>query len=218
MSIQAIIWDLEGVLLRTQGKFLYQAAAERLNLPYETIRPFFYGEFNDRLDKGEYTQDEFWNHILQSLGLPPQEIQHLRDFLQYDFFIDPEMLANIRMYRQSFKTGLLTNFSEVLRPMLNSHWNVDSAFDEIVISCEIGMIKPHADIFKYMLQQLGCGAEEAIFIDDKPINVEGAQRVGIHAFLFTNQQEMNAKIHQIFNSQGSLADNKLTKSQIISGS
>jgi len=218
MSIKAIIWDLEGVLLRTKGKFLYQAAAERLKLPYETIRPFFYSEFNDRLDRGEFTQDEFWNHILQSLGLPPEEIQHLRDFLRNDFFIDSEILADIRMYRQSFKTGLLTNFSEVLRPMLNSHWNVDGTFDEIVISCEIGMIKPHADIFEYMLKKLGCTAEETLFIDDKPANVEGAHDIGLHAVLFTNRQEMNTRIHQVLNSQASPAGRDLTKSWLISGS
>ncbi len=88
-------------------------------------------------------------------------------FFYHDFQIDQQLLADVRTYHQTYQTGLLTNFSDRLRPMLESQWSVDGAFDEIIISCEIGMIKPSAGIYEHMLARMGCPASQAIFIDDK---------------------------------------------------
>lgn len=200
-TIKAIIWDLEGVLLRTEDVDIPAAVARRLKVPDEDVRKIFYGDFNDRVDIGEYRQDDFWNHILRSLNLPEDRKPDLLAFFYHDFQIDQQLLADMRAYHQTYQTGLLTNFSDMLRPMLESQWRVDGAFDEIIISCEIGMIKPFAGINEHMLARLGCSAGQAIFIDDKPGNVEGARQVGLHAIHFTDRQSMNRQIQTILTSE-----------------
>jgi HAD superfamily hydrolase (TIGR01509 family) len=71
---------------------------------------------------------------------------------------------------------------------------MDSAFDEIVISCEVRMIKPDPAIFHYTLNKLGIHPHEAIFIDDRPVNVESAQALGMQAILYSNRMEMKDQI------------------------
>ena len=81
--------------------------------------------------------------------------------------------------------------------MLSGPWRMDGAFDEIVISCEIHMIKPDPAIFHYTLDKLRIDPQEAIFIDDRSVNVEGAQALGMHAFQFSNRTDMNNRIQEI---------------------
>jgi putative hydrolase of the HAD superfamily len=201
MTIRAIIWDLEGVLLHTPDGNVPTSIARRLNVPAEKVYESFNSEFMDRVDIGEFTQDEFWNRMLDVLGLPCEDKRHLLDFINQDFFIDTELVSDILNYHKQYKTALLSNFSNALRPMLNDRWRMDGTFDEIVISSEVHMIKPHPEIYRYTLQKLGCAADETIFIDDRKINIDGAQAIGMHAFQYTNRSDMNRKIQEIV-SQG----------------
>lgn len=197
MSIRAIIWDLEGVLLQTRDEDVPTTIAHKLNVPVVKMREAFYSDFNDRVDKGEFTHDDFMNHVLDYLVLPHDRKTDLLDCFYQDFYIDAGMLADVRAYHQHYRTALLSNYSELLRKMLASHWRMDGAFDQIVISWEVHMIKPDPDIFHYTLEKLGCAPEEAIFIDDKAVNVEGARALGMQAFLFTGREDMNRRIEAI---------------------
>jgi HAD superfamily hydrolase (TIGR01509 family) len=202
MTIKAIIWDLEGVLLRTKDSDVSVSLAKRLDVPVDKVWEIFHGEFNDRMDMGEFSQNDFWNHILDTLGKPHSDKIHLLDFFYQDLYVDPDVLDDIRRYRRSCKIGLLSNYSEILRPMLQNQWNLIDEFDEIVISSEVKMIKPHADIFNYMLGKIGCEAHEAIFVDDRLPNVKGAEEVGMSAIHFTNRDEVNREIEQILTENG----------------
>ncbi len=86
MTIKAIIWDLEGVILRTNEGSISASLARLLQVPEEQVRPALFSDFNDRVDLGEYTQEDFWDFILETPGLPPQYKQLLRYFLCWDFF------------------------------------------------------------------------------------------------------------------------------------
>jgi HAD superfamily hydrolase (TIGR01509 family) len=161
------------------------------------MRQAFYSDFNDRVDKGEFTHDDFMNHVLDTLVLPREKKADLLDCFYQDFYIDTGMLADVRAYHQHYRTALLSNYSELLRKMLASHWRMDGAFDQIVISWEVRMIKPDPDIFHYTLDKLGCTPEEAIFIDDKAVNVEGARALGMQAIHFIGREDMNRRIDAI---------------------
>ena len=59
-----------------------------------------------------------------------------------------------------------------------------SLFDGLVFSGKIGLVKPNADIFNYLLNKFDLKAEETIFIDDNKKNTDGAKKVGINGYLF----------------------------------
>jgi putative hydrolase of the HAD superfamily len=198
MSIRAIIWDMEGVVLLNTQNSIPVCIANRLNIPLERLLQTAYDkEYSDQIDIGEHTQEEGWEHMLDNLGLPYSKKTELEKFFHEDVYIDQELVADIRAYRQRFKTALLSNYSDSMRPMLSGPWRMDGAFDEIVISSEVRMIKPDPAIFHYTLDKLGIHPQEAIFIDDRLVNVEGAQALGMHAFQYTGRAEMNRKIQEI---------------------
>jgi epoxide hydrolase-like predicted phosphatase len=197
MSIRAIIWDFEGVILLNPYGNPVMNIAHRLDIPVERLYKAFDAEFMDRVDKGEFTQEASWNHLLDALCLPRSDIKHLNDVFYKDFFVDQEMVTDIQGYRKQFKTALLSNYSDALRPMLANRWRMDGAFDEIIISCEVHLTKPNAAIYQHALQRLGTAPQETIFFDDREVNITGAQALGIHAFQYTGRAEMNRRIQEV---------------------
>ena len=61
---------------------------------------------------------------------------------------------------------------------------VENAFDALVISAEVGIMKPEPEIYQLALDKLGVSAREAAFVDDTPLNVEAARALGMHGILF----------------------------------
>ncbi len=60
---------------------------------------------------------------------------------------------------------------------------LDSTFDELVFSGEVGMRKPDREIFAYAADRVGAQLTRCVFIDDAPANVAAAQRYGMTAVL-----------------------------------
>jgi len=73
--------------------------------------------------------------------------------------------------------------------------------DGIVISSDIKMVKPHADIFNYVLDKYGLRAEECLFIDDIKENADGAEAVGIHGYVFDGDVEKLERYLQKLNAK-----------------
>ena len=48
------------------------------------------------------------------------------------------------------------------------------------------LLKPEAAIFRCLLDKYALRAEESVFIDDTPANVDGARRAGLHGLHFTD--------------------------------
>lgn len=62
-------------------------------------------------------------------------------------------------------------------------------FDGIVLSSEINHVKPEAIIYKTLLERNNLKPQECIFIDDRKINVDGGEAVGIKGYLFDGVAE-----------------------------
>ncbi len=59
----------------------------------------------------------------------------------------------------------------------------------MTFSYELGFIKPEAPIYQHAIEGLGVEPAEALFLDDRPENVEGARAAGIHAVVFDSWEE-----------------------------
>ena len=197
MSIKALIWDLEGVLLVSDDRKIEAMVARNLGVSEEVIGNFFHSDFNNRVDLGEFTQEEFWLKLLDHLGMPKDRLSGINDFFYRDLYIDQDMLERIKDYRKRYKSAMLSNYSDVLRPMLESCWRVDGAFDEIIISWEVKLIKPDPRIFDLTLQRLGVKKDEAVLIDDRIVNIQGAQKYGLHTVHFQTREQALADLEEL---------------------
>ena len=70
-------------------------------------------------------------------------------------------------------------------------------FTGIVVSSDIHMLKPNADIYKYILNKYNLKAEESLFIDDREDNVEGAKKVNIKGEVFKDDYDAIIKKYNL---------------------
>lgn len=75
-------------------------------------------------------------------------------------------------------TALVSNCADTTRGLLES-LGVVPLVDAVILSCEVGSVKPYPEIYVTALEELGIAAVDAAFIDDQPTFCVGAEAVGI---------------------------------------
>ncbi len=188
-AIKAVIWDLSGVVLHTIKGTFNSLLAERLGAPLNDIERLMSSVENKLWDMGEIDDDTFYTFLLKELNMPMEKKSVLRKFVLEDFYIDQEILAYTKKIRKSFTTVLLTNFPAHMHDFMKTDWIVDGAFDHIIASCDVKLLKPDPAIYTLTLARIGCRAEETVFIDDQEINVKTAQKLGINGIVYQSQTQ-----------------------------
>jgi epoxide hydrolase-like predicted phosphatase len=201
MKIQAIIFDLGGVLLRTTDLTPREKLASRLGLNRFELEDFIFGgESGDQAQRGEISVQQHWTNLAAQIQTTDKEIRSLlEEFFSKDE-IDGSLLDYVRSLHKSYKTGLLSNAFDDLRQIITERWHFEDAFDDIVISAEVGMVKPDSRIFQMAVDQLGVQPGQAVFVDDMLRNIEGAIRVGMLGIHFKNSQQVRLDLEQLLNN------------------
>jgi len=197
MAIRAAFFDLGGVIVRTEYQAPRERLAERLNTTYEDLyKIVFESDTSRKASLGAISTDEHWAAITRRLGRPVSESSTIRaEFFAGDV-IDRTLLAFIRSLRPNCKTGVISNAWPDMRDYLAENKS-DDAFDALVISAEVGIMKPDPKIFHLAVEKFQVKTEEAVFVDDMLPNVEAARRLGMQGILFQNTEHTLKKLKQI---------------------
>jgi 2-haloacid dehalogenase len=90
---------------------------------------------------------------------------------------------------------VITNFSAEFWPPFRAKEDAFfRRFRDIVVSGEEKLLKPDPALYYRALHRFGLQPREALFIDDRQINVEGARAVGMSAVLFTSAEELRREL------------------------
>ncbi len=192
MSIKAVIFDLGGVLVRTEDRAPRTSLGLRFGKTYSEMDQIVFGTpSSKKAGRGEVTAREHMQNVMRSLDLPETD-EAIADF-HAKFFggdeVDYAMIEEIDALRPQYRTAILSNAWDDLRGLLFERWKIAYAFDEIFISAEMGVSKPDPKIYKMVLEALDLPAEETIFIDDFLHNIEAARKLGMHGIHFQDAGE-----------------------------
>ncbi|HWT12145.1 MAG TPA: HAD family phosphatase [Allosphingosinicella sp.] len=89
----------------------------------------------------------------------------------------------------------ITNFSaDFWPPFLEQERPFFSRFRDIVVSGEVKLLKPDPAIYYLALDRFGLRPKDALFVDDRLINVEGAEAVGMRGHLFTTAENLRRRL------------------------
>lgn len=198
MDLKAVLWDLGGVLVRTQDWSPRQAWERRLGLPEGGLSELvFRGEVGRLAAIGRASAADIWRAIADRFDLNEGEKAQIEaDFWRGDE-VDEQLIAFIRSLRPRAATGLISNAWPDLRAAIEGRWGIADAFDVIVISAEAGVTKPDARLYRLALDQLHIGPEQAIFIDDFEENVEAARKLGMQAILFVDAHQAMDRVRRL---------------------
>lgn len=201
-SIRAVCFDLGGVIVRTEHQAPREHLAQRLGLSYEKlVSLIFENESSRRASLGEISTPEHWQNITQLLSRPADEAERI----SHEFFagdvIDWQLIDFIRSLRPRYKTGLISNAWPDLRDFIVKRWRFDDAFDEMIISAEVGLMKPDTRFYQVAMDRLGVTPAETVFIDDIKRNVETASAMGMRGILFCTPVTALEELEKILNNR-----------------
>ena len=156
---------------------------------YEDLNKIvFESDSSRKASIGAISTDEHWAAVTRRLGRLASESHNIRaEFFAGDV-IDRSLLDFIRSLRPRYKTGIISNAWPDLRNYLIEN-KFDDAFDALIVSAEVGVMKPEPKIYQIALEQVKAGPNEAVFVDDMASNIEAARALGMHGILFQNTEQ-----------------------------
>lgn len=190
-QIDAIVFDIGGVLLRTDFPARRVALAQRYGLDRTGIDELVFGSAAARAaEVGQASEAELWRSVQERLNLSDDALEVFqREFWGGDQ-VDLSLLEWMAAQRPRRKVALLTNswWQDPLG-MLVGRFHVpailaQAAVERVISSAVVGVRKPDPRIFQIALDGLGVDANRSIFVDDFIENVEAARALGWHGVHF----------------------------------
>lgn len=164
-------------------------------------------EFIARCDLGEETFPEI---VAKTQEQYPEWRSQLDDFRdrQMEVLLGevPGMRDLLNQLRaRGFKLYGLTNWSAEVYQVIAEN-EILQMLDGTVVSSDERIVKPDLAIFRLLCDRFGLVPDECLFTDDKPANVEGALKAGLHAVLFTGAAPLAAAIDALVGPSGCHCD------------
>jgi putative hydrolase of the HAD superfamily len=152
-------------------------------------------------DRGDLTPDEYWRSFVdgETKPLNPQQISTLRSWdVEMWSHTDPVMIAWLEAMPQAgLATALLSNMHIDMVAKVRREFSWVQSLKFAVFSHEVRLAKPEAKIYEYCLEGLGTRAEETLFIDDREVNIQGAQSLGIRTIRFESVAQLHTELKKM---------------------
>ncbi|AQT78643.1 haloacid dehalogenase [Mycolicibacterium litorale] len=200
MHASAVLFDFSGTLFRLEGDDSWFTGMELVNDDgRRAVDEHAQAELMDRLTHptgGSVTRTaeayhawvnrdlkpalhrEAYLHALADAGLSGHHAEALyRRAIDPDSWVPyPDTVEVLRSLEAGgVRTAVVSNIAFDIRPALEA---AGAKADEIVLSYEVGVVKPDPRIFQIALERLGVEAHEAIMVGDSEENDGGARAIG----------------------------------------
>ncbi|MBR3711557.1 MAG: HAD family phosphatase [Bacteroidales bacterium] len=201
--IKNIIFDYGGVLLDWNPHYLYDPYFGDVEKAEWFLNNICTYEWNAQHDNGKPIAEGTAELIAEH----PEWEREIR--LYYDDFMKmmggqipgmEELVKGLKV--NGYRVFGLSNWSVETFALVRPVYPVLNLMEDMVISGVEKVMKPDHRIFELALNRFGIKAEETIFLDDNPVNVQAAREMGIKGILFNKNMIKNEKA--ILNTDGSL--------------
>jgi putative hydrolase of the HAD superfamily len=164
--------------------------------------PFWAAYFahRDGLDQGTAGVAAYWRAIAADIGASWDQAR-VHELWAADFrswlSINPatvEVLADLRA--GGTPLALLSNAGADFASFFR-HGPLGDFFPACYVSGELGLLKPHAEIYRHVLADLGITPAQAVFVDNRASNVAGAEALGITGHVFTDAEQLRAFLESL---------------------
>jgi putative hydrolase of the HAD superfamily len=196
-KINAVIFDWGGVLIDDPAPALFKYCANAFGVDVERYIAAFDICIND-FQTGAVTEQQFWANMAKQLNAAaPKSASLWTEAFMAAYKPRQEMVTLVSNLRKAgCKTAILSNTEMPVVKIIDKQ--ICDYMDVTVLSCLEGLAKPGREIYDLTLNRLGVQAGQAIFIDDKPENIEGAKQAGLKTILFKNPDKFKKELAGFF--------------------
>ena len=194
--IKTVVFDVGGVLLDWNPRHLYRTMFDG---DHEAMECFLAGvcspAWNLSLDAGK----PFAEGVAELCGRFPDQAaliaaydRRWEDMVQGAFEDTVDLARTLKA--NGYPLYALTNFSSEKMALVRPRYDFFTLFDGMVVSGEIGIVKPDPAIYRHLLDRFNLAAEETLFIDDSGVNVAGAATAGLRVIHYHSAAQLSADL------------------------
>jgi len=191
MNKKTLIFDFFGVICSEIAPFWlgrYFSTEDALDIKRNVV---------GLADSGKISQEDMFKDLAIRAGLTAKVVESDWNEL---VDIDRNLVKYIEDIRDSAVIGLLTNSPSGFVRGILKRFELEHLFQSIVVSSEIGIAKPDARAFEFILRNLSADPVSSAMIDDNPTNISGAECVGIHGILFNEFDGFKKQVSLFINN------------------
>ena len=186
--IKAAIFDLNGIFL--QSPKLSTRFEKDFGIPADVFIPKLLVIMDALRKPNAGPAFEYWKPVLEEWNIAFTE----DEFWKYWFGAEKPSERMIAFATSLRQKGILVfilsnNFKERAEFYGHYPW-IHEAVDKVYFSWQTGFVKPDANAWKLVLDENDLRPEECIYFDDQQKNLDASEKVGIKAFMFTNEEEL----------------------------
>ncbi len=197
--VKNIIFDIGQVLVNYDWRGYIRSLGYEGETAERIGRAMFAAPDWNELDRGVLSTEEVVERFVRN---DPAIERELRDAFRRSGETISEREYAVSWVREmkerGFRVYYLSNYSDYIyqgsRHILEKFLR---EMDGGVFSWKVQMIKPDEGIYRRLLETYGLKAEECVFMDDNPANVETAKRLGIQGIVFTGYEETRQKLEEM---------------------
>ena len=187
--IKAIIFDCFGVLVGDGFDVTYRTSGG--DPIKDTV---FIEEILEKANRAQISTEEFRRQICQKLGISAEKYTETTNKTET---INYELLDYIKTIRPKYKTAILSNVNRggverrIPKPL------IEECFDAVVVSGDVGYIKPEREIYELTAERLGVKLDECVFIDDRQGYVAPAVEYGMMGIVYQDFAQMKTDLERL---------------------
>ena len=191
MPVKAVVFDLGGVLIDWDPRYLYRKLLDEEAAVEEFLATVCTPEWNAEQDRGrpfaEGVAELVERHPVHAAAITAYH-ERWPEMLGGAVGGTVEVLAELRA--AGVPVYALTNWSAETFGIARERFEFLEWFDGVLVSGEERMIKPDPAIFRLLLDRFGLDPGATFYIDDSPANVAAADRIGFDAVRFTSPAQL----------------------------
>jgi len=192
--IRAILFDCFGVIITDSLKVVIEELGQTNPNAAQKIVDIIHAN-----NRGLIAPAESNEQIAEILGT---SVEAWRKRIEEGEVKDERLLVYAAELRPTYKTALVSNIGRESLGRRFSEHELQRSFDAVVVSGDVGFVKPEAEIYLLAAKKLGVVPNECVMVDDRERHCAGAEEVGMHAILYRNFIQGKRDIEKLLLSKG----------------
>lgn len=151
------------------------------------------------LDRGVWTFEQVLEGFTRNdPELDPKELHRAYDDMSGIVVIRDYAVEWVRdLKAKGLKVYYLSNFSEKIERECRDGLAFLPEMDGGILSHRDKLIKPDPAIYELLLERFGLKAEECVFLDDTPVNIEAGRKLGIRGIIFQSREQAVRELREM---------------------
>ncbi len=195
----AIVFDIGGVLIDWNPRYLYKNLFNGDSVEMEFfLENVCSPDWNKQLDEGRPFQDA----IEERIQLFPKYESFIRAYhTHWEEMVSGAINETVEVLKDLKDSGYflcaLSNWSAETFPLMKKRFEFLDWFEIIILSGEVGIVKPDPVIYHILLEKIKRNANECLFIDDAPENIETANSLGFKTIHFHSAGQLRIQLQDM---------------------